>query len=130
MLSSESESAAALNFDSSQRRGRQEHIVPALRTDEILHTSSTDKHCFLILDDGTRHREPIRLWTDYVLDAAEFHTLKHTPPPKIKVPRPESDSADDQEPLWKTARRKNSSAAWHQPLTALLERKRADEAIH
>jgi len=129
MLSSESESAAALNFDSSQRRGWQESIVPALRTDEILHTSSTDRHCFLILDDGTRHREPIRLWTDYVLDAAEFHALKHTPPPKIKVPRPEPDSVDDQEPLWRTARRKHSPAAWHQPLTALLERKRADEAI-
>lgn len=130
MLSSESESAAALSFDSAQRRGWQESIVPTLRTDEILHTSSTDKHCFLILDDGTRHREPIRLWTDYVLDAADFHTLKHTPPPKFEGTRPERGPADDQEPLWKSARRKGSSAAWHQSLTALLERKRADEAIH
>lgn len=115
--------------DSSTVRGWQESIVPTLKTDEILHTSSTDKHCFLILDDGTRHREPIRLWTDYVFDAAEFLKLKQTPPPKLKVPRQPPESANDQEPIWKTARRKEGATAWQHSLTALLERKRADEAI-
>jgi hypothetical protein len=128
ILTSGSEQERSM-VDFSKSRGWQESIVPTLKTDEILHTSSTDKHCFLILDDGTRHREPIRLWTDYVLDAADFRKLKHTPPPRLTVPRPEPDSAVDQEPLWKTARRQKGSPEWRQPLVALLARRRADEAI-
>ncbi len=116
-------------LDSSKTSGWQESMVPTLKTDEILHTSSTDKHCFLVLDDGTRHREPIRLWTDYVLDAADFLKLKQTPPPKRTVPLPPRESANEQEPIWKTARRKGGATTWQEPLTALLERKRADESI-
>ncbi len=118
-------------FDPSTRRTLSEVIVPSLKADEILHTSSTDKHCFLILDDGTRHREPIRLWTDYVLDANTFHTFKHTPPPKITEPRRTPlEPADPQEPLWKIARRRQGPSDWHQPLAGLLARKRAEEALH
>lgn len=122
-----SSSTHSHDFSLTQQVSSSELLVPTLKTDEILDTSSTDKHCFLILDDGTRHREPIRLWTDYALKRRTFQRFKQTPPRRLKKPREQQPPTDAEEPLWKQARRKLTSTPWQQPLAKLLSLKLDNE---
>lgn len=119
------ESSSHSPSDIGLRGGLQEYLTTVLQTDEILSTSSTNQHCFLLLDDGTGHREPIRLWTDYAMDYEEFRTLKSTPPKKRK--HRQRPKISESEPLWKIALRKSPKSDWSTPLASILAKKRKEE---
>lgn len=105
----------------------QEYLTTVLKTDDILATSATNQHCYVLLDDGTGHREPVRLWMDYAMSLQEFRVNKSKPPPLFNGERPKSLVAGKLEPLWKMARKKMASPAWQTPMNILLEQKRKEE---
>ncbi len=57
-------------------------ITTQLKRDEILSTSATGNNCFMILDDGSGHREPLRLFTDYTITKKDFEDYKNQPIPQ------------------------------------------------
>lgn len=105
-----------------------EFLTTVLRTDEILATSATNQHCYVLLDDGTGHREPVRLWMDYAMSIQEFRKHKTTPPKAFIGERRELHVPSKMEPLWKIARNKMETPVWQASLTSVLRRKREEEA--
>ena len=116
---------SAAGFDT--RASQQEYLTTVLRTDEILDTSSTNQHAYILLDDGTGHREPVRLWMDYAMSLEDFRELKTTPPKPFDGVRPKIEVPDEGEPLWKIARKKVDSPQWQKPLSNLFKQKVQEE---
>ena len=118
-------SQTAAGWDS--RLGEQEYLTTELHNDEILDTSSTNQHCYILLDDGTGHREPVRLWMDYAMNFRQFRKLKTKSPKRFKGERRPIELPDPGEPLWKIARRKLETPAWESKLVALHDKKVQEE---
>ena len=107
----------------------QEYLTTVLRTDEILDTSATNQHCYALIDDGTGHREPVRLWMDYAMSHQEFRKHKTTPPKASDRDRSKLHVPDKMEPLWKVARKKIESPSWQVSLATLHQKKREEESF-
>ena len=126
-LSRTSESMA--EFRSKITIGESEQITPTLKKDVILDTSSTHKHCFVILDSGTGHIEPTRVVTDYAIDAEDYIKYKSTPLPRGErdpqgTPR---DKPDSTTPLWKRKRQLGVPSGRSADMDAMLDTKRKQE---
>ena len=93
----------AAGFDS--RASEQEYLTTVLRTDEILDTSSTNQHAYVLLDDGTGQREPVRVWMDYAMSYKDFRDFKTTPPEPFDGERKKVQVPDVGEPLWSIERK-------------------------
>ncbi len=104
-------------------------ITSKLKRDEILSTSSKGKNCFLILDDGSGHREPQRLYTDYTISPEDFYRFRNKPIPQRTAPirngrAHEASSLRQFEPLSPTPKRPEPVASTYQAaLIELLQRK-------
>lgn len=70
-----------MDFKESFTDGYSERITTKLKRDDILSTSSTGKHFYLIMDDGSGHREPQRLYSDFTIDKQDFLEYKNEPVP-------------------------------------------------
>lgn len=61
-------------------------LLPRLNKNEILDTSATAGHAFVILDNGQGHREPIRAELPYFIeDRALYQQVRRTPLPRRPV---------------------------------------------
>lgn len=121
-------------FETSISEMIQHRITTKLKRDEILSTSSTGKNCFLILDDGSGHHEPRRLFTDYTIFPEEFHKYKNQPIPK-RTPSTSANIEDEASAATPPERaaapttpdRKTSAAKTEAALLQLLQEKQRQE---
>lgn len=74
-------------FSKSKVKMSRHRMTTKLKKDEILSTSSTNNNCYLILDDGSGHREPLRLFTDYTIFPDQYQQFKNEPVPKRTAPQ-------------------------------------------
>lgn len=77
--------------------GRTERFVTKLRRDKILDVSATKGEYFIVLEDGSGHREPIHARGHHVTSWAEFKDNKWRLVPCVKLPPP---AKRDLRPLW------------------------------
>ena len=107
-------------------------VAPALLQEDVVRTSAAPDECFVILDDGLGHQDPIRLRPEYATgDKAEYAFLKRTPLPRRELELAAKKSSDSSEAgpstAWQAARRSGGSKRRQELLHWLLELKRKQE---
>ena len=119
------------SLDGKSSLGEQEFLLPKLRKETIQDVSAAHRQSFLVIDDGTGHKEPLPLVHNYAIAAANYRRFKRLPPPRLEAPRQETKpgAGSPPEPLWKRARAGEASKARQALLQPLWEAQQAAERV-
>jgi hypothetical protein len=111
-------------------------VEPTLKHNAILETSGTAGQSFLVIDDGSGHKDPIRVYREHKNDAKLAERLANTSLPSVNVPRPLKAIAPKSrtggrvgkvDPTPTTAARRELNPTRQAALKELLGRKQAQE---